>query len=197
MTIRERIDDINSFLTSQRKQFSTVVSETDKLKNTYSLKEKQILKKYSNKRHDINWVYDEVLKFYRIAKDNTRAELVKQGKKPIAPDINLLSGMLYKIDENNYNDYTASKIVELVGNNIVFLENQINEIDGFEKEELGKLETELKNKLSDLKLKKHNILQSCDDYLSGQEVGNLRKLLDIINKEYGFDNHYAVRKKID
>lgn len=195
MTIRERIDDINSFLTSQRKQFSTVVSETDKLKNTYSLKEKQILKKYSNKRHDINQVYNEVLKFYRIAKDNTRAELVKQGKKPIAPDINLLSGMLYKIDENNYNDYTASKIVELVGNNIVFLENQINEIDGFEKEELGKLETELKNKLSDLKLKKHNILQSCDDYLSGQEVGNLRKLLDIINKEYGFDNHYAVRKK--
>lgn len=195
MTIIERIDDINSFLTSQRKQFSIVVSETDKLKNTYSLKEKQILKKYLNKRHDINQVYNEVLKFYRIAKDNTRDELVKRGKKPIAPDINLLSGMLYKIDENNYNDYTASKIVELVGNNIVFLENQINEIDGFEKEELGKLETELKNKLSDLKLKKHNILQSCDDYLSGQEVGNLRKLLDIINKEYGFDNHYAVRKK--
>ena len=46
MTIIERIDDINSFLTSQRKQFSIVVSETDKLKNTYSLKEKQILKKY-------------------------------------------------------------------------------------------------------------------------------------------------------
>ena len=111
MTIIERIDDINSFLTSQRKQFSTVVSETDKLKNTYSLKEKQILKKYLNKRHDINQVYNEVLKFYRIAKDNTRDELVKRGKKPIAPDINLLSGMLYKIDENNYNDYTASKIV--------------------------------------------------------------------------------------
>ena len=36
----------------------------------------------------------------------------------------------YKIDENNYNDSTASKIVELSSNYIVFLEHQINEIDG-------------------------------------------------------------------
>ena len=194
MTIRERIDEINSFFINQRKRFSLVESEIDTLKHTYTLREEQIRKKYLNRRNDVNRVYNEVLKFYRIAKDNTRAELVKRGKQPIAPDINLLSEMVYKIDENNYNDSTASKIVELSSNYIVFLEHQINEIDGIEKEELDKLETELKNKLLVLKRKKQSILKSCEDYLSGQEVGNLRKLFDILDKEYGFGNNYAVRK---
>ena len=194
MTIRERVDEINSFFANQRKRFSLVVSEIDTLKKTHSLREEQIRKKYLNRRNDVNRVYNEVLKFYRIAKDNTRAELVKRGKQPIAPDINLLSEMLYKIDENNYNDSTASKIVELSSNYIVFLDHQINEIDGIEKEELGKLETELKNKLLVLNRKKQSILKSCEDYLSGQEIGNLRKLLDILDKEYGFGNNYAVRK---
>lgn len=144
MTIRERIDEINSFFINQRKRFSLVESEIDTLKHTYTSREEQIRKKYLNRRNDVNRVYNEVLKFYRIAKDNTRAELVKRGKQPIAPDINLLSEMLYKIDENNYNDSTASKIVELSSNYIVFLEHQINEIDGIENEELDKLETELK-----------------------------------------------------
>ena len=194
MTIRERVDEINSFFANQRKRFSLVVSEIDTLKKTHSLREEQIRKKYLNRRNDVKRVYNEVLKFYRIAKDNTRVELLRSGKQPIAPDINLLSEMLYKIDENNYNDSTASKIVELSSNYIVFLENQINEIDGFEKDELRKLETDLKNKLSVLKLKKQTILKSCEDYLSGHEVCNLRKLLDILDKEYGFGNNYAVRK---
>ena len=158
MTIREQIDEINKFFADSRERYKYAASIKDAAVSSYASKAEQIRRNYQHKRTDIGLKRDEVLKFYRIAKDNTRAELTTVGKQPKSPDINLLSEMLYKINENDYNDATASKIVELIGSYIVFFDNQIKEIDRHEKNELNQLEAKRLSELSVLESRKQAVL---------------------------------------
>ncbi len=194
MTIREQIDEINKFFVDSRERYKYAASAIDVVASSYASKAEQIRRNYQHKRNNINLKRDEVLKFYRIAKDNTRAELTTVGKQPKTPDINLLSEMLYKINENDYNDATASKIIELIGSYIVFFDNRIKEIDRHEKDELNQLETKRLSELSVLESRKQAVLKVCSDYLAGADIRNLRRLLDNLDNEFGFSKKQIDRK---
>lgn len=194
MTIREQIDEINKFFADSRERYKYAASIKDAAVSSYASKAEQIRRNYQHKRTDIGLKRDEVLKFYRIAKDNTRAELTTVGKQPKSPDINLLSEMLYKINENDYNDATASKIVELIGSYIVFFDNQIKEIDRHEKNELNQLEAKRLSELSVLESRKQAVLKVCSDYLASADIRNLRKLLDNLDNDFGFSKNQIGRK---
>lgn len=195
MTIREQIDEINKFFTNSRERYKAAAAAIDAAANSYASKAEQIHRKYQGVRNDINLKRDEVLKFYRIAKDNTRIELTTTGKQPKSPDINLLTGMLYKINENNYNDPTAAKIVELIGCYIAFLDDQTKHIDGCEKDELKQLDAKRSSELSVLESRKQAVLKLCSDYLAGSEIRNLRRLLDNLDSDFGFGKNQIDRKR--
>lgn len=194
MTIREQIDEINEFFTSSRERYKCVKYTMDTVVSSYASKEEQIRRHYQNKRNNINLNRDEVLKFYRIAKDNTRADLITVGKLPKSPDINLLSEMLHKINEKDYNDAVASKMVELIASYIVFFDNQIKEIDRYQKGELNQLEAKRLSEISVLESRKQDILRACSNYLAGDKIRSLRKLLDNLDNEFGFSKKMIDRK---
>ena len=194
MTIREQIAEINAFFSQNRERYQSATAAINTALSSYTSKATQLRRKFQNERTHVNSKREEVLVLYRIAKDNTRSELSKTGKKPRKPDITLLSEMLRKIDEHNYNDATATKMVELIGSYIVYFDNQIAEIDQREKVALRQLKGEQSSKLSELESRKKSVLKICTDYLASPEVCNLRKLLDNLDRRFGFRDDQLIKK---
>lgn len=197
MTIREQILEINSFFINNRENYHNIVSKIDIEKSNYVSRAEQIRKNYQNKRDEVNAEREEVLKFYRIAKDNTKAELAIKGKHPTTPNIRLLSELIYKIDVHNYNDPTATKIVELISSYVAYYDSLLTDIDNQEKSTLKQLESQKRRVVDEFEQKKQSLLKICSEYLHGYNVSNLRRLLDTLSEHFNFESKQLDNSKKD
>jgi hypothetical protein len=113
MTIQEQLNAINATFVKLHKDFVRFEAEKKSLASRFSLEYSRVQQKWDQERSRVSAVKEDVLKYYRIAKDNSSKELVSSGVGGQRPDIARLNRMIEQINSYSRNDPVAGQIIDL------------------------------------------------------------------------------------
>ncbi len=193
MTIQEQLKVINETFEKLHKNFAQLDYEKSALDRKYAAIANSVKKKYADEQRALINTKDDVLKFYRIAKENSRKELIIGSSNKQKPDLAKLNSLINKINEYNRDDYTAGQIIDLTSSYVSYIEEQLRSVSTRENNELKSNEKAKENEKAALLAKKKQILISCENYLRGKDVQDLFRLLETIHADYEINNDYFSR----
>ena len=139
MTIQEQLNIINDTFHKLHRDFARLDAERQSLTSRYSAGSVKIHEKWDAERKKITSIREDVLKYYRIAKDNSSRDLDVAGAAPQKPDIAKLNRMIEQINALNRNDPIAGQIINLASQYAAYLDREINNIASHESDEIRKL----------------------------------------------------------
>lgn len=189
MTIQEQLLVINATFEKLHKDFTRIDAEKAALDRKYASIASSIHEKYEKQVASLTSLKNDVLKFYRIAKDNSKKELIPTGSKK-APDLAKLNALINQINVNSRDDYTAGQIIDLASSYVSYIEDQISNLLAKERNEIRANDAAKENEKNQLTSKKKQILKSCEDYLRGEDVRNLVVLFESIHRDYEITDDY-------
>lgn len=200
MTIQEQLEKLNGTFRKLHSDFNKCNYEIKNLDAKYASMAVLVKNKYQNERDSLIQVQEEVLKFYRIAKDNSNKELVHNGVSPQMPDLGKLNVMIEQVNSYSRTDPVAGKIIDLCNAYIAYLRIELRKIDSKENAELDTISRNKANEASNLVQRKTKVLSACETYLMGDDVRNLVSLFEKIHHDYEitgsyFDNWRVAAKK--
>ncbi len=190
MTIQEQLEKLNNKFESLHQDFMALEQQQKNLDAKYSCKRDSIKNKWQAEYDKKNQLKEEVLKYYRIAKDNSRKELISSGIAPQRPDLAKLNEMVIKINTGNRSDPVAGQIIDLASAYVAYIENEIAQLSKKEKNELSNSGFDQNDEEKNLTQRKKQVLKNCEDYLYGDDVKNLVSLFEMIHKDYEITNDY-------
>ena len=190
MTIQEQLQKINDTFVRLHKEFMGFENEKHSLSNKYAAIFAQSEDKWKRAREQIESIKDDVLKFYRIAKDNSKKELLTTGVISQKPDLARLNGLISQINTLNRNDPIAAQIIDLCSQYVVYLNLEIDKISRNEKSERQRIDQERVREAKTLTQRKQAVLNSCEQYLRGDDVRNLVLLFEKIQHDYEITSDY-------
>ena len=100
MTIQEQLIKLNNKFDQLHQDFSAAEMQQKSLDTKYTGIVNSIRSKWQIEYDKQNQLKEEVLKYYRIAKDNSKKELVHSGIAPQRPDLAKLNSLIEKINVN-------------------------------------------------------------------------------------------------
>lgn len=190
MTIQEQLQKINNTFMRLHHEFMRCEREKQSLNNRYTAIMTQSEEKWRQEREKIESVKEDVLKFYRIAKDNSRNEIVSSGAAPQKPDLARLNSMIAQINTADRRDPVAGQIIDICSRYVAYLNMEISKVSKSENTERQTIE---KNKVREAKTlagKKRAVLNQCEQYLLGDDVRDLTRLFEVIQHDYEISNDY-------
>lgn len=190
MTIQEQLIKLNKAFEKLHLDFSAVEIQQKGLEAKYSGIINSIKAKWQLEYDKQNQRKEEVLKYYRIAKDNSRKELVHSGIVPRQPDLAKLNELIERINVNNRTDAVAGQIIDLASAYVIYVENEIAQISNKEQSEISNANRNKSDEQKNLTQKKKQILKNCENYLRGDDVKNLVSLFEMIHREYEITDDY-------
>lgn len=201
MTIQEQLNAINDTFVRLHKEFVRFEIEKKTLSNRFSLEYSRVQEKWDKERGRISAVKEDVLKYYRIAKDNSPKELIVTGKSGQRPDIARLNRMIEQINSCSRNDPIAGQIIDLASQYIAYLDNESSQISTKEQREKHDVDIRKDQESSKLTQQKKQVLMDCERYLQGDDIANLVRLFETIHRDYEITESYfktwgqAVKRK--
>lgn len=201
MTIQEQLNAINETFVRLHKDFMRFEADKQALSSRFSLEYARVQEKWDKERERIIAVKEDVLKYYRIAKDNSSKELVTIGISGQRPDIARLNRMIEQINSYNRNDSVAGQIIDLSSQYIAYLNRELYQISAKEQSERRDIDIRKDQKSSRLTQQKKQVLMDCEGYLRGEDVANLVRLFETIRRDYEITDSYfndwgqAVKRK--
>ncbi len=190
MTILNSLNTINGRLRSFHGQFEDVERERVNLDSVYASRIGDAKSRNQSRREQIDSLKADVLKYYRIAKDNTAKDLVTSGISGQKPNIAKLNGMIERIDDSNLNDPVAAQIVDLASRYIVYLNRELRGLDQDEQSQIQKILSQKDLDLGKIESSKRRVLSECKAYLMGKDVQDLASLFDRIKQSYEIDSRF-------
>ena len=115
MTIQEQLCKLNCTFEKLHSDFMKFESEKRNLDSKYSSLVSQVKAKYQQEKSKLEEQKEEVLKYYRIAKDNSNKELVYSGVSPQQPNLAKLNTMIERVNSYSRTDPVAGQIIDLCG----------------------------------------------------------------------------------
>jgi len=183
MNIQSQLKVINSKFTNLHVDFDAIDRQKKQLAADYATKCAEVREKHGKEREQIARLKGDVLKFYRIAKENTNRELVR-GAKEQRPDLALLNTMVTKIIPSNRVDYIATQMVDLCSGYVSYLDSKIAEIGDREKKKLVSVKQQFHQDEQLLDNHKRTILEACVQYLNGPDIKRLVQLFEDLEQEF-------------
>ncbi len=183
MTILEQLNAINATFQRLHQDFLRFDREIQALSSRFAGEAADEQRKWDAERTLTAGKREDVLKFYRIAKDNSHKELVT-GLPGQRPDLARLNQMIQRIDVNDRSDPTAGQIIDLCSQYVSWLDRELAQID--QKGQSGQLAVDRRKEQEAARLtqQKKQVLVSCERYLQGPEVANLVRLFEDIHRDY-------------
>lgn len=189
-THRQIAELANAFLTQQNEYQNICAQEQNVYEWEQSYKKKieddneQLKMQHNNKKA-------EVLKYYRIAKENSAHEL-DPAAEMLEPDIKKINTLIFKVNEYSRNDAVAGTIVDLCSSYIAYIDNEIKKLDAKKQEEYKELHQKTVSMLGNLQNKKNIILSKCRALAESESSLKIAKKLKEISDEVGInDNFYS------
>lgn len=201
MTIQEQLNAINDTFVRLHKEFVRFETEKKTISNRFSLEYSRVQEKWDKERGRISAVKEDVLKYYRIAKDNSPKELIATGKSGQRPDIARLNRMIEQINSCSRNDPVAGQIIDLASQYIAYLDNENSQISAKEQREKHDVDMRKDQESSNITQQKKQVLMDCERYLQGEDIANLVRLFETIHRDYEITESYfkawgqAVKRK--
>lgn len=190
MTILESLHTINDALRDFHHKYREVEHDRANLDSVYSSKVERAKQQSQEKREQIESMREDVLKYYRIAKDNTGKELTCSGVSAQKPNIAKLNSMIEQIDESNLNDPIAGEIVEMASRYIAYLDRELKNLEQSDQVQIRKILSQKDIDLGTIESSKRRTMTNCKAYLAGKEIQNLVALFDKIKQSYEIDSRY-------
>lgn len=189
MTIQEQLEKLNSTFHKLHSDFISLDSEKKGLDARYTSIAASVRAQYQQERDGLLQEREEVLKYYRIAKDNSGKELLQGGVGSQKPDLGKLNVMIEQVSYGR-NDPVAGQIIDLCSAYCAYLEAAIKKIDLREEAELQNVLRCQEDESRNLIRKKAGVLSDCEDYLKGEDITNLVSLFEIIHHDYEITQDY-------
>ena len=104
MTIQEQLEKLNDTFEKLHRNFDSLTSEKENLDSKYTSIIAAIKSKYQQEKDKLIQLQEEVLTYYRIAKDNSYKELVHSGINPLKPNISKLNIMIERVESYSRNE---------------------------------------------------------------------------------------------
>ena len=190
MTIQEQLEKLNGTFEKLHNDYICLDSDKKNIDKKYASIAATVKSKYQNERIQLQQQQEEVLKYYRIAKDNSNKELVHSGITPQRPDLGKLNNMIERVNSFSRTDPIAGQIIDLCNAYNAFLELEIKKVDGKESAEIQNVDRNKSDEMNNIVYKKRKILQDCEEYLRGDDLKNLVSLFEMIHNEYEITNEY-------
>lgn len=184
MTIQEQLCKLNNTFEKLHSDFMRFDSEKRNLDSKYTSLLLQVKVKYQQEKDRLEAQKEEVLKYYRIAKDNSNKELVHSGVLPRQPNLAKLNTMIEQVNSYSRTDPVAGQIIDLCNAYIAYLEDDIRKINQRESDEIKKVLNSKENEAKNLVQKKKKVLFDCEKYLHGDDVKKLAALFEMIHNSY-------------
>lgn len=184
MTIQEQLEIINQTFEKLHRDFMRFDAEKAALEQKYISVASSIKTKYEQEKNNLKSEKDDVLKFYRIAKDNSKKELFHTGSRKAKPDIARLNSLINQINVDCRDDYTAGQVIDLCSTYIAYIEDNLRDVEKREMNELKANENAKESEKQGITNHKKMVLQSCERYLKGDDVINLVRLFETIHSDY-------------
>lgn len=190
MTIQEQLCKLNSTFEKLHSDFIRFDTEKKRLDYKYSLLLAQVKEKYQQEKDKLEEEKEEVLKYYRIAKDNSNKALVHSGISPQKPNLAKLNTMIEQVNSYSRTDPVAGQIIDLCSAYVVFIEADIKEISQREADESKNVLNNKDDESKKLVLRKKKVFSDCGQYLCGDDVKNLVALFEMIHNDYEITSNY-------
>ena len=184
MTIQQQLEKLNETFKQLHNSFIAADKDKQLLDEKYRQKSASAEQTRNDEVNRISQIKEDVLKYYRIAKDNSPKELISSGIAPQKPDLAKLNQMVLQIDESSRNDPTAARIIDLSSAYCIYLDNQIKDVSSKKQADFSRIDTQKNTEASALADRKKGILKQCRDYLTGPEIRNLVRLFENIHDDY-------------
>ena len=190
MTIQDQLRVINDTFERLHREFSQFDSEKGTLDSKFSAQVASLKSRFQQEKDQINAVKEDVLKYYRIAKENSKRDLDRHCARKAKPDIARLNNLIERINESSRDDYTAGQIIDLASTYIAYLDDQLADVLRRENEEIKRAEQGKNNESLRLANRKKQVLANCESYLRGEDVRNLVRLFEAIHNDYEITNSF-------
>lgn len=190
MTIQEQLIILNQTFEKLHADFTNLDTEKKNLSSKHATIVTAVKNKYLSERQRYIDIKEEVLKYYRIAKDNSSKELLVKSAVASKPDLAKLNSMIERINVNNRNDYTAGQIIDLASSYCAYLDAEISKIDTKEQQEINRVAKNIEDESKNITIKKKNVLFKCEQYLQSENMRNLVSLFEMIHKDYEITGEY-------
>lgn len=190
MTIQEQLCKLNSTFEKLHSDFMKFDSEKRNLDSKYSSLVSQVKAKYQQEKSKLEEQKEEVLKYYRIAKDNSNKELVHSGVSPQQPNLAKLNIMIEQVNSYSRTDPVAGQIIDLCNAYVAYIEADIKKIVQRESDEIKNVSCNKEDEAKNLVQRKKKVLSDCEQYLRGDDVKNLVALFEMIHNDYEITSAY-------
>lgn len=192
MTIQEQLIKLNNAFESLHRDFSAFEAQKKNLDSQYVGIISAIKAKWQVEYDRQNQVKEEVLKYFRIAKDNSPKELVHSGIAAQRPDLAKLNSMIERINVNSRTDAVAGQIIDLASAYVIFLDNEVAQLSTKEQNEINNAYAKKNNEQKNSVQRQKQVISNCKSYLRGEDVKNLAGLFEMIHREYEITDDYFV-----
>lgn len=195
MTIEEQLKKLNDEFQKLHSKFVSFDAQLKSIDSKYDALKNSIISKYqSEKQKQIN-LKEEILKYYRIAKDNSYKDINPSAPAKV-PNIGTLNSLIDRINSLNRNDNVAGQIIDLASSYLAFVENEFKKITDRENNEIHSLEKQKTNEMAQINNSKKQVLVDCKNYLKSETMIALVRLFEMIHRDYEITSLYFSNWKI-
>lgn len=190
MTIQEQLYAINKTFLKLHDEFARFDVEKQALEGRFASERIRVQDKWKAEKDKMIVVKEDVLKYYRIAKDNSRKDLASSGVAGQRPDISRLNSMVEKINIRDRNDVIAGQIIDLASQYVAYLDKEISKLSDKEQAESKNLDQHKDHEISRLAQQRKQVLVNCEQFLRGENIAKLVQLFDDINHDYAITDAF-------
>lgn len=184
MTIQEQLEQLNNRLGKLYNDLVGLNAEKKKLDERYDSVEAAVKTKYQQEQEALIQEKEEVLKYYRIAKDNSVKELLSDGVNPQKPDLGRLNNMIEKINSYNRTDPVADQLIDLCSCYNVYIKQQIETVKSTENAEIQKSERARTEESQSLAQKRIRVISECARELKCEVLKRLAAQYGVLRQEH-------------
>lgn len=132
---------------------------------------------------------NEILKYYRIAKENSSHELSPYSEQLI-PDIAKLNTMIFRVNDALRDDVMAGAIVDLCSSYIAYIDKELSNLESKRQREYKEVRQKIQYILNQLQRKKECNLQKCRDIVNSPLSITISEQLCEISKEVEISDYF-------
>ncbi len=189
MSIQRQITELAEAFYVQQNEYKNIdVQEKNILEweQTYRRKiyedNEQLKKTLNNKKN-------EILKYYRIAKENSSHEL-NINSRMLIPDIKKLNTMIFMVNDDLRDDKVAGEIVDLCSSYIAYIDNEINKLEDKKQKEYEEYHQRTSYMLGEIQKQRDGVLSKCREIAESQFSLNIAEYLTEAKKTIEINDNF-------
>lgn len=195
MTIEEQLKVLNGEFQKLHSKFMSFDTQLKGIDSKYAALKSSIVSKYQSEKQRQIDLKEEILKYYRIAKDNSYKDISPSAPAKM-PNIGTLNNLIDRINTLSRNDNIAGQIIDLASGYLSFVENELKKVISRENNELSALEGQKTNEIAQINNSKKQVLVDCKNYLKSETMIALVQLFEMIHRDYEITPSYFSNWKI-